>query len=317
MNIETLLRLLNDPKISEFMLNGYNQAFVEWEGALQSVVSPFKSSVQLDHLVNEMLQLQNTIASDKLSYDGILPDGSRFHVTLPPLSPLGPTLTIRKFSQQHRHLEDLTQSGFLTPKLATFLEVCVKGKMNILISGATGAGKTTLLNCLAGLIDPQERVITIEDIPELQLQTPNWVRMLAVRDPQCEVSVRDCVIGSLRMRPDRILVGECRSLEALEMLQAMNTGHSGGMTTIHANSTGDSLTRLESLILFHSGAEISLRSLRRQIVDALDLIVQIKRGSDGQRYIEEVMEVIGMEGDTITRSPIFKRPESASAGGKN
>ncbi len=191
----------------------------------------------------------------------------------------------------------------------------MKGKINILISGASGVGKTTLLNCLTALIDPNERIITIEDIPELQLNASNWVRMLAVRDHRI-VTVRDCLIGSLRMRPDRIIIGECRSIEALEMLQAMNTGHDGGMTTIHANSTGDALIRLESLILFHSGAEISIRPLRRQIVDALDLIIQIKRGASGQRYIEEVMEVVGMEGDTITRSPVFKRPESRSEFGK-
>jgi pilus assembly protein CpaF len=177
--------------------------------------------------------------------------------------------------------------------------------MNILISGATGAGKTTLLNALASLISENERIITVEDVAEMQLQHKNWVRLLA-RPESPGATVRDCLIGSLRMRPDRILVGECRSKETLEMLQIMNTGHEGGMSTIHANSTGDALTRLESLILFHAGAEIPLRALRRQIVDALDLIVHMGRAPTGERYIQEIMEVSGMEGDIITRQSLFK-----------
>lgn len=315
MTIRGLEQLMNDPGISEFMWNSFEQSYVEFNGSLRPFPSPMKSREEYDRLIHELSQLPNTVGSNGLSFDGILPDGSRFHVTLPPLSPHGATLTIRRFSRQHRNMRDLVSSGFLTSKLAMFLEACVKAKINILISGSTGAGKTTLLNALASTVDPNERIVTIEDIPELQLRHSNWVRLLAVRDERV-ITVRDCLIGSLRMRPDRIIIGECRSSEALEMLQAMNTGHDGGMTTVHASSSGDALTRLESLILFHAGAEIPIRPLRKQVSDALDLIIQIKRGANGQRFVEEVLEVVGMEGDVITRLPIFKRPENKMEFGK-
>jgi pilus assembly protein CpaF len=295
------------------MWNAHDKAFVELNGKLRPIPSPMASAEAFEQLIYALANLENTIIAHGLSFDGMLPDGSRFHATLPPLSPAGPTLTIRKFSRQHRSLEDLVAAGFLSKKLGTFLDACVKGRLNILISGATGAGKTTLLNCLSGLIDPGERIVTIEDIPELKLNHPNWARLLAVRD-ESKISVREALVGALRMRPDRIIIGECRSSETLEMLQAMNTGHDGGMTTVHANSTDDALTRLESLLLFHAGAEIPLKALRRQIADALDVVIQIKRGAGGRRYIEEVMEVVGMEGDMITRLPIFKRP-AARVGG--
>lgn len=311
--IQGLLVLLNDSDINEIMWNGYNKAFLEWNGTMSSFISPFKSAGEFEDLLKDLAQVKNTVSSGGLSFDGILADGSRFHVTLPPLSPNEPTLTVRKFSKHLKQLTDLIATGFMSKKLAMFLSACVKAKLNILISGATGAGKTTLLNVLSSLADPRERIITIEDIPELRLKQTNWVRLLAVKD---RMSVRDCVVGSLRMRPDRLIVGECRSSEALEMLQALNTGHEGGMTTIHANSSEDALTRLESLVLFHAGADIPIRPLRRQIVDALDVIVQVKKGSGGQRYIEEVLEVVGMEGDIITRLPLFKRPTNKAEFGK-
>lgn len=315
MTINGLQTLLDDPGINEVMWNSFNRSFIEFNGTLKAFPSPLRSAQEYDSLVAELSKLQNTVSANGLSFDGILPDGSRFHVTLPPLSPHGATLTIRKFSRVHRNLQDLVASNFITSKLAIFLEACVRAKINILISGATGAGKTTLMNCLASLIPASERIVTIEDIPELQLRHANWIRLLSVRSER-SVTVRDCVVGSLRMRPDRIIIGECRSNEALEMLQAMNTGHDGGMTTVHANSSGDALTRLESLILFHSGAEIPIRPLRKQIVDALDIIIQIKRSAGGQRFVEEVLEVVGMEGDIITRLPIFKRPENKMEFGK-
>ena len=313
MTLQSFEQFLGDPTISEYMWNAFDKAFVEMNGKLRAIPSPMESAEAFEKLIYELANLDNTIIAHGLSFDGMLRDGSRFHATLPPLSPHGPTLTVRKFSRKLRGLEDLVGAGFLSQKLATFLSACVKGRLNILISGATGAGKTTLLNCLSGLIDPNERIVTIEDIPELQLNHPNWARLLAVRD-EIKVSVREALVGSLRMRPDRIIIGECRSSETLEMLQAMNTGHDGGMTTVHANSTDDALTRIESLLLFHAGADIPLKPLRRQIADALDVVIQIKRGAGGRRYIEEVMEVVGMEGDMITRLPIFKRPPAKTGG---
>ena len=305
--------VLNDPSITEFMWNSFDKAFVEWNGKLQAVPSPFRSAAEFQALVIELTKLPNTIAGQGVTFDGMLPDGSRFHATLPPLTPGGPSLTIRKFSRRLKDMNDLVQAGFMSKKLGAFLEACVKGRLNVVISGATGAGKTTLLNCLSGLSAESERIVTIEDIPELSLHHENWVRLLAVRG-EGQVSVREALVGCLRMRPDRIIVGECRSSETLEMLQAMNTGHDGGMTTIHANSTDDALTRLETLMLFHAGADIPLKAMRRQIVDALDLVIQIKRGPNGQRYVEEVMEVVGLEGDVITRLPLFKRPAGKDGG---
>jgi pilus assembly protein CpaF len=243
----------------------------------------------------------------------MLPGGSRFHVTLPPQSPDGPTLTIRKFVLTHRGLESLVTAGALSAKAARFLEACVGARLNILISGSTSAGKTSLLNALCDKVPLRERIITLEDVPEIQLNHPNWVRLVSVHGERGS-SLRDCVTGALRMRPDRIVVGECRSLEALEMLQSMNTGHDGGMTTIHANSAGDALTRLESLILIHSGTEIPIKTLRRQIVNALDMIIHLTKLGDGRRHIEEILELESMEGEIITRMTIFKRtgPNDAS-----
>jgi pilus assembly protein CpaF len=297
---------LADASVSELMWNGYDCAFAERDGVIVQVTSPFQDESDFERLVDHLSGLKNTVNANGLHFDGILSDGSRFHVTRPPMSPGGPTLTIRKFSSAFRGLEKLAASGFISEKARTFLEGCVQARLNIVISGSTGAGKSTLLNALASRVDPRERIITIEDIPEIQLNHPNWVRLVSVHQVP-EVSVRDCLIGSLRMRPDRILIGECRSSETLDMLQALNTGHDGGMTTLHANSTGDALTRMESLILFHAGAEIPLRALRKQIVDALDLVVQVKKSPEGTRYVDEIIEVTGLEGDVITRLPLFKR----------
>lgn len=300
-----LLNLLRDDGLNDLMFNGHQAAFAERLGKMEAITPPFPTPDQFEGVIRALAGLKSVSGGVKsLQFDGILPDGSRFHVTLPPLSPFGATLTIRRFSPMHRGLENMVAQGALSGKAARFLEACVKGRLNLLISGATGAGKTTLLNALCSKIDPRERILTIEDIPEIQLSHPNWVRMVAV--PAAGVTIRSCLIGSLRMRPDRIVVGECRSNETLDMLQAMNTGHDGGMTTLHANSTGDALVRLESLILFHAGAEIPLRALRRQIVDAIDLVVQIRKAPDGRRQIEEVIELVGMEGDVITRQPLFK-----------
>lgn len=301
-----LLNLLQEEGLNDLMFNGHQAAFAERLGKMETLSPPFATAEQFEGVIRALAGLKNVSGGVKtLQFDGILPDGSRFHVTLPPLSPFGATLTVRRFSPMHRGLENMIAQGAMTAKSARFLEACVKGRLNLLISGATGAGKTTLLNALCSKIDPRERILTIEDIPEIQLTHPNWVRMVAV--PNVGVTVRNCLVGSLRMRPDRIVVGECRSNETLDMLQAMNTGHDGGMTTLHANSTGDALVRLESLILFHAGAEIPLRALRRQIVDAIDLVIQVRKGMDGRRQVEEIIELVGMEGDVITRQPLFKQ----------
>jgi pilus assembly protein CpaF len=304
--LNILGQILSDPTLNELMFNGHAQAFIEKNGKLQPVPTPFKDEGQFEQVLMALQDLPNTVKIGRLALDGMMPDGSRFHITFPPQSPDFPTLSIRKFVPMHRGLENLIATGALSKKAGQFLEACVKGRLNIMISGAASAGKTTLLNALCSKVGFGERIITIEDIPEIQLEHPNWVRMVGVPDERGG-TLRDCLIGTLRMRPDRIVVGECRSTEALEMLQAMNTGHDGGMTTLHANSTKDALTRLESLILFHAGAEIPLRSLRRQIVDALDLVVHLKRSTGGRRQVEEILGLESMEADIITRSSLFKR----------
>jgi pilus assembly protein CpaF len=304
--LDILNEILGQRHLNELMFNGHQRVYVEHAGKLRPMPSPLKSKEEFDHLLLALMHLPHTVNIGRLQFDGMLPDGSRFHITQPPQSPDYPTLSIRKFVPAHAGLEKLVATGSLSQKAAKFLEAGVKARLNILISGAASAGKTTLLNSLCSKIDANERIITIEDIPEMQLNHPNWVRLIAVpQEPGG--TVRDCVVGSLRMRPDRIIVGECRSSEALEMLQAMNTGHDGGMTTLHANSTKDALARLESLILFHAGAEIPLRSLRRQIVDALDMCVHLRKHSSGRREVAEILEIESMEGDIITRSSIFKR----------
>jgi pilus assembly protein CpaF len=309
--LDILQLYLADTTVSELMWNGYRSAFAEQGGSIVPIATPFQNEDEFNNVIKSLANLKSTTDGEAFHFDGVLPDGSRYHVTIPPMSPQGPTLTIRKFSKSLRTLESLVQVGFLSEKARIFLDACVKARLNILVSGSTGAGKTTLMNALASRVKMEERIITIEDIPEMQLNHANWVRLLAVRGEN-EVTVRDCLIGSLRMRPDRILVGECRSQEAVEMLQAMNTGHDGGMTTLHANSPVDALTRLESLVLFHGPSEIPIKALRRQIVDAIDLIVQVRRGSEGLRYIDEIIEVVGMEGEMITRLPLFKRDNSKS-----
>ncbi len=305
--LQILRPYLAEPTVNELMFNRHDQFFVEREGRMELASSPFQSEAQFEALLDQIAKLKTANTANGLDFDGILPDGSRFHITRPPLSPYASTLTIRKFSAVYRGLDKLVASGFTTTKAGRFLEACVLARLNILISGSTGAGKTTLLNALCSKVPLHERVITVEDIPEIQLSHPNWVRLVSVRAGEGRTAaMKDCLISSLRMRPDRIVVGECRSSEAVEMMQAMNSGHEGSMTTLHANSTNDALTKLETLIIFHSGVDIPLKSLRRQIVDAVDLVIQVKKTADGKRHVEEIMEVVGMENDTITRLPLFK-----------
>jgi len=309
--LDILQLYLADATVSELMWNGYRSAFAEQGGSIVPIATPFQDEAEFEQVIKALSKLKSATDGEAFHFDGVLPDGSRYHVTVPPMSPQGPTLTIRKFSKSLRTLESLVEAGFLTDKARMFLDACVKARLNVLVSGATGAGKTTLMNALASRVKMEERIITIEDIPEIQLNHANWVRLISVKGEH-PVSVRDCLVGSLRMRPDRIIVGECRSQEAVEMLQAMNTGHDGGMTTLHANSPVDALTRLESLVLFHGSSEIPIKALRRQIADAIDLIIQVTRGADGRRHIDEIIEVVGMEGEIITRLPLFKRDNSKS-----
>lgn len=306
MNLPTFLKkidsLLKDKSITELMWNSHNSAFVEKEGHLVEINSPFVDAFEYERWISEFAQIYGGPAD---VFDCILPDGSRAHVTRPPCSPYASTLTIRKFSNHHRGLEALIKAGFLSEKAAVFLKACVRSKKNIVISGATGAGKTTLMNALLSESAHEERIITVEDVAEIQINRKNWVRLLS--DVKNGRTARECLVGCLRMRPDRIVVGECRSSETLEMLQMMNTGHDGSMTTVHSNSSYDSISRLETLILFNAGADIPLRALRRQIVDAIDLIVHVSRNENGKRNVEEIIELVGMEGEIITRTALFKR----------
>lgn len=302
--IAALKPYLADPAIGELMFNSFDRFFVERDGKIQLATSPFQSDAQFEAALDQLTASRNA-NNNGFDCDGVLPDGSRFHITRPPMSPFGSTLTVRKFSSAFRGLEKLIQTGFLSAKCGRFLEACIQARLNILISGSTSSGKTTLLNALCSKVSPDERIITVEDIPEVQLSHPNWVRLVAVRGSQSQ-SAADCLISSVRMRPDRIVVGECRSHEVVEMLQAMNSGHDGSMTTVHANSAGDALTRLESLVLFHTGVDVPLRVLRKQISDAVDLVIQVRKTAEGKRIVDEVTEVAGMESDVITRQPLFK-----------
>jgi len=239
--------------------------------------------------------------------DARLPDGSRVNAIIPPLSLLGPTMTIRKFSRDPLKVADLVGFGTISPEFVEFIQACVRGRLNILLSGGTGSGKTTLLNVLSSFIPSNERIVTIEDAAELQLQQRHVVR-LEKRPPNIEgkgeVTIRDLVINSLRMRPDRIIVGEVRGSEALDMLQAMNTGHDGSMTTVHSNNPRDALSRLETMVLM-AGTELPLRAIREQIVAALDLVIHQERMQDGTRKVVRVSEVQGMEGDVVTLQDLF------------
>jgi len=239
--------------------------------------------------------------------DARLSDGSRFNAVIPPVSLVGPSMTIRKFSKTPFTATDLIKFGSISPKMVSFLEACVKGKMNIIVSGGTGSGKTTLLNVLSGYIPNNERIVTIEDAAELQLMQEHVVTMES-RPPNLEgsgqITIRDLVRNSLRMRPDRIIVGEVRSGETLDMLQAMNTGHDGSLTTAHANSPRELMSRMETMVLM-SGMELPVRAIREQIHSALDIVVHQSRLKDGSRKVVNITEVVGMEGDTITLQDIF------------
>lgn len=301
--------LLDDPTISEVMVNNADLVYIERKGKLVKTNVKFESNDHVIRIIEKIiLPLGRRIDTDNPTVDARLPDGSRVNAIIPPVAIDGPCLTIRKFSKEKLTIQQLIEFGSVTDKMAEFLKACVVSRLNIVISGGTGSGKTTLLNIFSGYIPETERIVTIEDAAELQLHQEHVVRLEtkpANIEGSGEVSIRALVRNSLRMRPDRIVVGECRGGEALDMLQAMNTGHDGSLTTVHANAPRDALSRLETLALM-SGLDLPINVIREQIASAVDLIVQQSRLSDGSRKVTYVTEVAGMEGNTIVMTDIFK-----------
>lgn len=300
--------LLQDPTITEVMVNGPFSIYIERAGRLQKTDIRFRNSEHLMHIIDRIVTaVGRRVDESSPLVDARLKDGSRVNVIIPPLSLVGPCVTIRKFSKDVLTVSKMIEFGSFDQRMAEFLEDCVKGRLNIVVSGGTGSGKTTLLNVLSSYVPPTERIVTLEDSAELQLKQDHVVT-LETRPPNIEgegeISMRDLVRNALRMRPDRIIVGECRSGEALDMLQAMNTGHDGSLTTAHANSPRDVLSRLETMVLM-SGMELPLRAIRAQVSSAVDIIVQIARMRDGTRKIINITEVTGMEGDIITLQDLF------------
>lgn len=301
--------LLQDKDISEIMVNGPKQVYVERNGKIEPTDVSFYDDAHVLHIIEKIVApIGRRIDESQPMVDARLPDGSRVNAIIPPLAIKGPTITIRKFSQDPFVVDDLINFGTLTREMAQFLEACVKGRLNIVVSGGTGSGKTTTLGVLSSFIPEHERIITIEDAAELQLRQSHVVT-LETRPPNIEgkgaITIRDLVKNALRMRPDRIIVGEVRSGEALDMLQAMNTGHDGSLTTGHANSPRDMLSRLETMVLM-AGMDLPVRAIREQISSAVDVIVQQSRLRDGSRKITHITEVLGMEGDVIVLQDIYR-----------
>ena len=301
-------KLLRDDDVSEIMCNGPEQIFAERSGKLTLEDVTFADEMHLRRIIDKIVaQIGRRIDESSPLCDARLPDGSRVNAVVSPLAVGGPFLTIRKFAADPLRIDDLIRFGTLSVHSARFLQACIVGKLNVLVSGGTGTGKTTTLNVLSSFIPDGERIVTVEDAKELQLNQEH-VLSLETRPPNIEgkgeITIRDLVKNSLRMRPDRIVVGECRSGEALDMLQAMNTGHDGSLTTLHANNPRDSLSRLETLVLM-AGYDLPVRAIREQISSAVDCIVQLQRLRDGTRRITHISEVVGMEGDIITLQDIF------------
>jgi len=300
--------LMKDPTVSDILCNTYKDIYVERKGLLEKTNLRFVNDAHLMTIIDRIIsRVGRRVDESSPMVDARLPDGSRVNAIIPPLAIDGPMLSIRRFSTDPLTMEDLISFKSITPQFATFLEGCVKARLNIAISGGTGTGKTTMLNILSGYIPNGERIVTIEDAAELQLRQEHVVR-LETRPPSIEgtgaVTQRDLVRNSLRMRPDRIIIGEVRGSESFDMLQAMNTGHEGSLTTIHSNSPRDSLTRLESMVLM-TGIKLPESAMRFMVSSALDLIIQIIRFSDGTRKVTSISEVAGMEGDVITLQEIF------------
>lgn len=304
-----LQSLLDNPEISEIMVNGKDNVFVEKKGMLTKSDVTFESDEQILHIIDRIiLPLGRRVDADTPTVDARLPDGSRVNAVIPPVAIDGPSITIRKFGKNRLEMKQLIEYGSLTENMATFIEACVVSKLNIIVSGGTGSGKTTLLNAISKYIPVGNRIVTIEDSAELKLQQPHVVRMEtkpANVDGKHAVTIRDLVKNALRMRPDRIVVGEVRGGECLDMLQAMNTGHDGSLTTLHANTPRDALSRMETMTLM-AGMDLPLRVVREQIASAVDLIIQLSRLKDGSRRITHITEVSGMEGETVVMTDIFK-----------
>lgn len=300
---------LQDSSVSEVMVNGPDSIYIERSGHLIKTETRFRNAEHLMHIIDRIVSaVGRRVDESSPMVDARLLDGSRVNVIIPPLSLIGPCLTIRKFSRDVLTVDKMIEFGSFDERMAQFLEACVRGRLNIVVSGGTGSGKTTLLNVLSSYVPESERIVTLEDSAELQLHQDNLVTLEtrpANIEGEGEISMRDLVRNALRMRPDRIIVGEVRTGEALDMLQAMNTGHDGSMTTAHANSARDLLSRLETMVLM-SGMELPLRAIRSQIASAVDIVVQIARMRDGSRKIINISEITGMEGDIITMQDLFR-----------
>lgn len=312
--------LLDDPDVSEVMVNGPNKVFIEKNGRLTKSGVTFDNDDHVLRIIDRIiLPLGRRVDADSPTVDARLPDGSRVNAVIRPVSIDGPCITIRKFKTDKLSIDDLVKYESLTKNMGEFLNACVHAHLNIVVSGGTGSGKTTLLNILSSFIPENERIVTIEDAAELQLQQDHVLRLetkVANVDGRGAVTIRDLVKNSLRMRPDRIVVGECRGGETLDMLQAMNTGHDGSLTTLHANSPRDALSRMETMVLM-AGMDLPLKVVRQQISSAVDLIVQQTRLKDGSRKVTAITEVAGMEGETVVLTDVFKFEQTGvGEGGK-
>lgn len=304
-----LQALLSDPEISEIMVVGPNHVYIEKNGEITETGIRFENDQHILRIIDRMIHpIGRRVDADSPAVDARLPDGSRVHVVIPPVAVDGPCITIRKFLENKMTIEDLIGLGSVTAHMAEFLRACVAARLNIIITGGTSSGKTTMLNALSGFIPMHERIITIEDAVELKLKQQHVVR-LETKNPNVdgsgEMSTRDLVRNALRMRPDRIVVGEVRGGEAMDMLQGLNTGHNGSLTTLHANSPRDSISRLETMCMM-AGLDIPLLPIRKQIASALDLVVHMERLEDGTRKASQITEIAGMESDVVTLNDIFK-----------
>ncbi len=310
--------LLDDPDITEVMVNNYDRVYIEQNGRLIKTNIKFENNEQIMRVIERIIMpLGRRVDADSPMVDARLPDGSRVNAIIPPVAIDGPSLTIRKFGEGKLSIDQLIQLGSITANMAEFIRACVFSKFNIIVSGGTGTGKTTLLNVLSSFIPEDERIVTIEDAAELRLQQDHVVR-LETKPPSVEglgtVTIRDLVRNALRMRPDRIVVGEVRGGEAMDMLQAMNTGHDGSITTLHANSPRDAISRLETMCMM-AGIDMPIKVIRQQIAAAIDVIVQLTRLKDGTRKVTAITEVAGMEGETVVLTDIFKFEQTGMAEG--